>query len=179
MDQSIYLACLNNSCPDLLQKLAEKMNKTFLFPVRTLQLKLDLKSFYSQEREQYEATSILKSLESLRPNFSGKIIAMMSEDIYIPIFTYVFGLAHLNGNSAVVSYYRLQNQYYGLKPDHSLLFIRIYKEVIHEMGHLFGLRHCYKSWCVMYSANTIDDLDIKSDAFCEECEQILLAIARR
>ena len=92
-----------------------------------------------------------------------------SVDLYIPIFTFVFGLAKLNGGTGIVSVHRLRTGFYGLPPDEDLLKARLIKEIVHEFGHLLNLRHCINYQCVMASSNTADDLDIKGDRFCGSC----------
>ena len=49
---------------------------------------------------------------------------------------------------------------------------RIFKEAIHELGHTFGLRHCY-NLCVMRSSNSLKETDEKSSKFCNSCLKLL------
>jgi archaemetzincin len=44
---------------------------------------------------------------------------------------------------AVVSVYRLRSR------DGKLYMSRVRKEVVHEVGHLLGLKHCRDTGCVM------------------------------
>ena len=43
--------------------------------------------------------------------------------------------------------------------------------VIHELGHAFGLRHCYNARCAMYYSNSIFETDNKMPHFCEICDR--------
>lgn len=124
--------------------------------------------FYDFNRAQYDASKILKAFE-LKNNHETKQLILTSLDLFIPIFTYVFGLAKLNGHNAIVSSCRLKNEYYGLPGKESILFPRIVKEIVHEFGHLKGLRHCSNYNCVMASSTSIDELDVKSTKFCNLC----------
>lgn len=90
-------------------------------------------------------------------------------DLFIPILTFVFGEAMLGGNSAVVSTYRLQEGFYGLADDAEVLLWRLKKEAVHELGHTFGLVHCREFECVMHSSRGIEEVDVKSSEFCEDC----------
>ncbi|GAJ15820.1 unnamed protein product, partial [marine sediment metagenome] len=45
------------------------------------------------------------------------------------------------------------------------------KEVIHEIGHLLGLRHCSNPKCVMHFSNTLNDTENKDIIFCKECRR--------
>ena len=46
--------------------------------------------------------------------------------------------------------------------DRDLLRERVVKEVLHELGHTFGLTHCAESKCVMSLATHIELVDSKS-----------------
>ena len=71
----------------------------------------DLTSFLDEDRHQYNA---IRLIESYNKSEYDKNILLVDEDIFIPIFTYVFGLAKLNGNTGIVSLHRLNNIFYGL-----------------------------------------------------------------
>jgi len=90
-------------------------------------------------------------------------------DLFIPVLTFVFGEAQLNGRAAIVSFHRLDSQVYGLPPNPNLLLARLFKESIHEMGHTFNLLHCHVNQCVMGSSSTVDGVDLKSARFCNSC----------
>jgi archaemetzincin len=90
-------------------------------------------------------------------------------DLYVPVLTFVFGEAQLDGNCAVVSTARLADEHYGLPPNPILLRERLVKEAAHELGHTFGLRHCVDWRCVMASSHAVERLDIKSFDFCKGC----------
>jgi archaemetzincin len=67
------------------------------------------------------------------------LLGLTSLDLYVPILTYVFGEAHLNGSCAFVSSHRLREEFYGLPPQRILLENRLKKEAVHELGHTLGL----------------------------------------
>ncbi len=46
---------------------------------------------------------------------------------------------------------------------------RVRKEVLHEVGHTFGLSHCSNPYCVMRFSNSLIEVDEKSEKFCEFC----------
>jgi archaemetzincin len=56
--------------------------------------------------------------------------------------------------------------------DHVLLE-RLTKEVIHELGHTFGLIHCHIPACVMTSSTYVEDIDQKSEHLCSRCRMEL------
>jgi archaemetzincin len=94
-------------------------------------------------------------------------------DLYIPVLTFVFGEAQLDGMAAIVSTHRLQNQFYGLPHDDDLMLRRLEKEVIHELGHTFGLFHCRQFECVMRSSTYVEEIDLKRADLCDACRSSL------
>ncbi|NIP57319.1 MAG: archemetzincin, partial [Gemmatimonadetes bacterium] len=85
---------------------------------------------------------------------------------FLPVFTFVFGEARLDGPAAVVSLHRLRPQAYGLPPDPPRLIARTLTEVVHELGHTFGLRHCTDFSCAMRASRAADEIDLKPPAYC-------------
>jgi len=132
--------------------------------------RIDINPFYDTSRVQYNAAKIIDSQEIQQDK---KYLIIAIHDLFIPIFTFVFGLAKLNGNVAVISTHRLNNRYYGLPEDEDLLTERIIKEAVHEIGHLFGLRHCIQYNCVMVNSTSAEEIDIKNTDFCPSCQSIL------
>ncbi len=132
---------------------------------------IDITPFLDERRGQYNAADLITRYEAQLT--SEKNILVTDVDLFIPIFTHVFGLAKLGGSVGAVSVHRLSPEYYGLPPDPAWLRLRLKKEIIHEFGHLANLRHCSNYLCVMASSNTADDLDVKSDQFCKDCRRLL------
>jgi len=131
-------------------------------------------------RDQYLASSILIKLNSLPPPKDAmKIIGITNADIFEPVFEYLFGEAQLDGLCVIVSAYRLHNRLYGLPEDKDLLFDRLSKEVVHELGHAFSLIHCFAPMCIMNPSTYIEQIDSKSREFCTSCQRELdLALAQ-
>ncbi len=138
------------------------------FTVRVSENKPDFESFFDNDRGQYDAVKIIQQIEQSHIPLT---LVCTSVDLYIPIFTFVFGLAKLNGRVAVISSHRLENKYYGLPDDDETLGNRLLKEALHELGHLSGLRHCPQYDCVMTSSATAEDIDVKSALFCSSCSE--------
>jgi archaemetzincin len=112
----------------------------------------DCCAFLDHRRNQYSFSAIIKYLEEYLPTVDSKVLAVTGLDLYIPALTCVFGEARLHGQCAVVSSCRLDNKFYGLPDNPSLLQERLLKEGIHELGHTFGLSHCHHPDCVMKSS---------------------------
>ncbi|MCI0523376.1 MAG: hypothetical protein L0Y37_06960 [Bacteroidales bacterium] len=58
-----------------------------------------------------------------------------------------------------------------MKKDDTLLLERTIKEVVHELGHTFGLIHCHVSNCVMRSSTYVEDIDQKTIHLCHRCRK--------
>lgn len=124
-------------------------------------------------RGQINSTAILLRLQEIVPESGDRLLGLISADLFIPIFTFVFGEAQLSGPAAVVSGFRLRNEFYGLEPDRDLYYQRLLKECIHELGHTYGLHHCRSSGCVMVKSTYVENIDLKGAEFCSACNQYL------
>jgi archaemetzincin len=132
-----------------------------------------LTSFYDPSRRQYNANGLIKFIHEKYGTNGAKTIGLFQVDLFIPILTFVIGQAVYKGNVGIVSLYRLKNELYGLKEDENLLFERFCKEIIHELGHTFGLTHCTSPVCVMRSSTYIEEVDEKNARFCATCKKQL------
>lgn len=158
---------------DILRAVSAEVTNKFSLPVATRQEHLDLSEFYDPSRRQYNGNSLLKKLDDEYSADSCKTIGLFSVDLFIPILTYIFGQAYLNGKAGIASYHRLTNELYGIRKDDDLLLQRFNKEVIHELGHMFGLIHCTDPLCVMRSSTYVEDIDLKESDFCGLCGRTL------
>ena len=129
---------------------------------------------YDTFRRQAWSTVVLARLEERRPAQGTVLLGVAGVDLYVPILTFVFGEAQLNGPCAAVSAHRLREEYYGLPPDEGLLAGRLFKEALHELGHTQGLRHCTNWRCVMSSAHAVERIDVREAAFCRPCATAFL-----
>jgi len=143
-------------------------------PVRVGRAPLDLAAAFDRGRQQYNSTALLAQVLS-RPGIEGeRRIAVVDVDLFIPVLTFVFGEAQLNGPAAVVSTHRLHNEFYGEPRDEVLLGDRLAKEIVHELGHTLGLLHCRQFECVMRSSTYVEEIDLKRVEFCPACRDRIL-----
>jgi archaemetzincin len=129
---------------------------------------------FDTQRSQYRSDLLLLRLASIVGG-GGKILGLTDLDLFIPVLTFVFGEAQLNGRAALVSTYRLRSEMYGLSPDPDLLLERLVKEALHELGHTRGLLHCYQTDCVMQPSTYAELIDLKPARFCSRCQSLWAA----
>jgi archaemetzincin len=158
----------------LLSFLKQSISQTFKVQTRIHTPPFDLSSVYDPIRNQYNSGGLLLQLINDIPPGTSKILGVTELDLFIPIFTFLFGEAQLNGKGALVSAHRLHNQFYGIPENEKLLKDRLLKESIHELGHTFGLIHCFTLRCVMNSSTYVEEIDQKSTDFCKLCRQGVL-----
>lgn len=173
MNRKIYLALINHPKDFLWPNLANDLKKCVSLPFEPINISMDLELYFSRERGQYYSTLILANLLKFLPQDGEKIVGITDVDIYIPILTFLFGEAQLNGKGALVSTFRLRNEFYGLPTDYQIYYERLKKEILHELGHTFGLIHCRDFECVMNSSTYVEDIDLKHSRFCSICRKKL------
>lgn len=163
--------------PDLslLEVLAAALARVFRTPCRITPDLFDVSFAFDAGRRQYYSTAILQRLER-QCDPDVRILGVTSCDLFVPVLTFVFGEAQLEGNCATVSLARLREEAYGLPAREDLLRARLLKEAVHELGHTFGLRHCADWRCVMTSSHAVERLDVKSAEFCAACRKSVFGI---
>jgi len=147
-----------------------------IFPVG-----LDPAPAYHAERQQYHSSELLQRMQVLVRPQDWRLLAVANVDLYIPILKYVFGEAQMAGPCAVLSAYRLHQEFYGLDRDDGLLRQRLLKESIHELGHTLDLRHCEDYRCVMASSHSVEWIDLRESTLCDSCRSQMesnIALAR-
>jgi archaemetzincin len=158
---------------EVLEQLASALARTFRTPCRIRPETFDVAAAHDAGRQQYYSTAILQQMERAADP-DARVLGITGCDLYVPVLTFVFGEAQLDGNCAVVSTARLKDEFYGLPPREDLLRARLVKEAAHELGHTFGLRHCADWRCVMSSSHGVERLDVKGADFCKACRKPLL-----
>ena len=170
---NIYISPIEPVDKKYFDELCSSVEAIYNLPVKLLNVDIKAEIAYDYSREQYKSSVILKELINLNPENCVKIIGVTDVDLFVPVLTFVFGEAQLNGKNALASITRLKNEFYGMPQNEILLKSRLLKEVIHELGHTFGLYHCNNYECVMCSSSYVENIDLKSENFCQNCRSVL------
>jgi len=170
---SIYIVPIETPPRAWMEPLQAGILKAFGMHAVCVPREINLAKAFDASRRQYHSSQILLQLIAGLPADSPKLLGITAVDLFIPILTFVFGEAQLDGIGAVVSLHRLDNRFYGLPADQGLLVQRLIKEAIHELGHTFGLLHCINPGCALNASTYVEDIDQKSGEPCLACRQRL------
>jgi archaemetzincin len=130
--------------------------------------RLDPSFAYHAERQQFHSSEILSRLQK-GAKAGARRLGVTAVDLYIPILTFVFGEAEVGGSSAVVSFHRLRQEFYGLPFEPEIERQRLLKEAVHELGHTLELTHCADYRCAMAPSHSVEWIDVKTSEFCSDC----------
>jgi len=120
---------------------------------------------FNPYRSQYVADKLLEHVARYNRRSAENILLLIADvDAYVYGLNFVFGIALPFINAAAVFLPRLR-----YLADSAKFRERVRKEVLHELGHVFGLEHCTVSGCVMNFSNSVLEVDAKKSAFCWRC----------
>lgn len=170
---SVYVVSLGNVDDEVLVSIETTLERTFGFETRRMPPGRDPEYAIDLKRRQYSSSMILQELVRRRPREAARLLAVTEKDLFIPMLSFIFGQAQLNGAVAIVSLARLRQEFYSMPANGSLLLSRVAKEVTHELGHTLGLIHCVDIACPMSLSPSIRQVDSKGSEFCESCRSLL------
>lgn len=165
----IYLVAIGKVPGNTLEWIEDATAEWFPLPVRRLPPLSIPEGAYDVKRRQFKSVEIMKMLAQRAPRDASRVLGVTDVDLAIPMLSFLFGQAQFDGPIAVVSLCRLHQEFYGLPPQESLLRERTVKEVLHELGHTFGLVHCSDPTCAMSLATHIELVDAKAERYCTRC----------
>jgi archaemetzincin len=163
-----------------LEALAERLSRRVSVPCRARPAPLAFEPPRLPDRNgQADADLVLQRLESEAGSDGALLVGITAHDLAIPIFTFVFGRARHHGRAALVSLARLDPAFYGMPADDGLLARRAVDEILHELGHVAGLRHCDDYACLLHFSASVEKVDLRGPGFCAGCAARLPAALRR
>jgi len=121
------LVALGPIDPDILRILRAALAKILLLPVRVLRPKPLPMQTYHFTRQQYNSTQLLEFLLDDEETEAFRILGVTAGDLCIPILTFVFGEAQLNGKAAIISVFRPRGDAGGPTPAQPIFLGRLIK----------------------------------------------------
>lgn len=168
---------LREACGGVSEPLLSAIGETLedVYPARIVRMNpiVPPAEAYEATRRQHSAPVVLQSVLASIPSGPEKLLAVIGDDLFIPMLSFVFGQAQLGGRVGLISTARLDPRFYGYPADEALVLRRARTVALHEAGHLFGLVHCQTPDCAMRLATTIQQFDLKRAALCPGCAAIL------
>lgn len=166
---ALYLVAVGDVPEQVMNWIEDAASEWYPLPIRRLPSLSIPGSAYDAKRKQYQSVEIMKALAQAAPRDAHRVLGITDVDLAIPMLSFLFGQAQVDGRIAVVSLCRLRQEFYGLSADEQALRERATKEALHELGHTFGLVHCNEPKCVMSLATHIGLVDSKEEKYCERC----------
>jgi len=167
--KTLYVLPLGNVPAQVLEWVDAVVAEWFPMPSQRLAAVPVPEAAYDAKRGQYQSAEIMKTICGSAPGDACRVLGVTEADLAIPTLTFLFGQAQLDGTVAVVSLARLRQEFYGLPADEPLFHERVDKEVLHELGHTFGLTHCHDPKCAMSLSTHVGLVDTKDESFCMNC----------
>ena len=171
--KAIYIVALGAVDEEALASIEVNLWHSYGFEIRWLSPQAEPSYAFDAQHGQYSSILVLRNLVPQVPADATRLLGVTEKDLFIPMLSFVFGQAQLNGSAAVVSLARLRQEFNGLPANHQLLVARSVKEAVHEVGHTFGLTHCSDITCPMSLSNNVRHVDMKGEVLCRSCSIIL------
>jgi archaemetzincin len=122
---------------------------------------------------------ITTRLEAMPLGGVDKVVGIVDVDLFVPVFTHVFGEARQGGRAALVSQYRMGADRCSRKRRIAAVWERTAKVALHEICHLYDLSHCMDTACLMHFSGDLPELDRTPLFFCRYCTAFLRSAVRR
>ena len=142
--------------------LEEFIGVYFQTRVKRLPIAAPRKGWWSRSRRQYDANRVVRHLAARAKGRSLGMFGILAKDMFAGNLNYVFGLALLHDRASVHSLSR-----YGEEP--KALLRHTLKLSAHELGHVFGIKHCVFYRCVMNGANSLAEISAAPMHLCPVC----------
>lgn len=121
---------------------------------------------WSATREQWHAEALADAQLGAVPPDSLGVLGLVGGDMYVDQLNFVFGIGRFEERVGVHSLHRFGDEPRRLKRRALLL-------TAHELGHMFGLRHCVFYACAMNGTNSLAESDRQPLHLCPVCREKL------
>lgn len=172
--KTLYLVAMGDVPKQVMEWIEHAAAEWLPVAIRRLEARAIPERAYDPKRKQYQSVEMMKMLAEMLPPDSCRLLGVTDVDLAIPMLSFLFGQAQVDGPVALISVCRLRQEFYGLRADEDVLRSRVVKEVLHELGHTFGLVHCDDPKCAMSLATHIQRVDEKDEQYCAQCGLQLL-----
>ncbi|KAL2764741.1 archaemetzincin-2 isoform 3 [Daubentonia madagascariensis] len=186
-----YIKWLKGYCEAFFYGLTVKL----LEPVPVSATRCSFRVNDNTQNLQIHAGHILKFLKKKKPEDAFCVVGITMIDLYPrDSWNFVFGQASLTDGVGIFSFARYGSDFYSLRyegklkklqktssSDYSIfdnyyipeitsvLLLRSCKTLTHEIGHIFGLRHCQWLTCLMQGSNHLEEADRRPLNLCPIC----------
>jgi archaemetzincin len=171
MNGRIRIVPINTVDAAFLDRLALCLEERFLESTQIERALVVARSALNATRQQLFLSTLTSKVLRAYSEDDGVRLAVTEFDLYKTSHRFIFGDGDESTGIATVSLHRLRSEFYGEEPDANQLFQRTLKESVHELGHAFGLKHCFNARCAMYYSNSIFETDNKMPHLCEVCDR--------
>ena len=161
---------------DALQKYSTayfQMEVKMLEPITAESLEAKKRINSGTGKEQILAGDVMEGIKKKLPKDAYCMLAITMIDLYPQeSWNFVFGMASLSERVGVFSFARYDPEFYGQERDEgskALALRRSAKVLVHETGHMFGIRHCIHFNCIMNGSNHLEETDNRPMHLCPVC----------
>ena len=124
---------------------------------------------------QLKSRQILRFLVNNKPPNAHCVMALTMVDLFPnESWNFVFGHAKLNSGVAVFSFARYSPLFDNPTAEFTeesarIMLLRGLQVMVHETGHMFGVKHCVYFRCVMNGTNSLEESDDQPIHLCPAC----------
>ena len=158
-----------------LESLLAVLEACYSLPVRALPTPIPAKEVRALERDlggagygpQLETPAVRALLGKHKPRDAFALVGVTMEDLCCTAkgFDFLFGQADLDKGVGVFSFARYSDD--APSAGHGPAFLRRCAMVLcHEVGHLFGIKHCVYGLCLMNGSNHLEEAERRPFALC-------------